>query len=56
MFIFWTIPFICRGCLTSNEDYTLYVSLYVHRRNANLKKLISAFYELVKNNMYPPEE
>ena len=39
-----------------NEDYTLYVSLYVHRGNANLKKLISAFYELVKNNMYPPEE
>ncbi len=38
---------------TSTEDYTLYVSLYVHRNNIRSQELVSAFYDLVKNNFYP---
>ncbi len=31
------------------------VILYVHKNNANANKLVSAFYDLVKNNLYPSE-
>lgn len=40
---------------SANEDYTLYVSLYVHRQNPDMSRLVAAFYDLVKNNMYPLE-
>lgn len=35
------------------EDYTLYVSLYLHKSNVNVRQLVNAFYEVVKNNLYP---
>ena len=35
------------------EDYMLYVSLFVHKDNARKSEIVSAFYELVRNNMYP---
>ncbi|WP_233577234.1 DUF6169 family protein [Parabacteroides sp. TM07-1AC] len=35
------------------EDYTLYVSLYIHKQNRNEQQLVSAFYDLVNNNLYP---
>lgn len=37
------------------EDYTLYVSLYIHKANRSLTQVVAAFYDLVKNNMYPLE-
>ncbi len=37
------------------EDYSLYVSLYLHKNNPDTNKLVSAFYDLVKNNLYPLE-
>lgn len=35
------------------EDYTLYVSIYLHKANPRLRELVAAFYDLVKNNFYP---
>jgi hypothetical protein len=35
------------------EDYMLYVSLLIHSANPNLKQAVDAFYNLVRNNMYP---
>lgn len=35
------------------EDYMLYVSLFVHGSNPLRKDIVSYFYELVRNNMYP---
>ena len=35
------------------EDYMLYVSLFVHKDNTRKAEIVSAFYELVRNNMYP---
>lgn len=35
------------------EDYMLYVSLFVHKDNVKKSEIVSAFYELVRNNMYP---
>ncbi len=40
---------------STTEDYTLYVSLYLHKHNEDSQQLISAFYDLVKNNFYPVE-
>lgn len=37
------------------EDYVLYVSLFVHKDNTRKSEIVSAFYELVRNNMYPIE-
>lgn len=38
---------------TSNEDYTLYVSIYLRKDNSRFLELVSAFYDLIKNNLYP---
>lgn len=38
---------------TSDEDYTLYVSMYLRKDNPQSPSLISAFYDLVKNGFYP---
>ena len=38
-------------CFT--EDYTLYVSIYLHKANPRMWELVSAFYDLVKNDLYP---
>lgn len=38
---------------TSTEDYMLYVSIYLHCENPRRPELVSAFYDLVKNNLYP---
>ena len=35
------------------EDYALYVSIYLHKENPRLSELVAAFYELVKNDLYP---
>lgn len=35
------------------EEYMLYVSLFVHKDNVRKSEIVSAFYELVRNNMYP---
>lgn len=35
------------------EDYTLYVSIYLHKENPHLQEKMQAFYDLVKNNLYP---
>lgn len=35
------------------ENYMLYVSLFVHKDNTRKAEIVSAFYELVRNNMYP---
>lgn len=35
------------------ENYTLYTSLYIRKDNVEAKRLVAAFYELVKNNLYP---
>ena len=35
------------------EDYTLYVSIYIHKQNSRLQELVKAFYDLVKNDLYP---
>ena len=40
---------------SENEDYTLYVSLYLRKDNSDAKRLVAAFYDLVKNNLYPVE-
>lgn len=40
---------------TSTNDYLLYVSMYIHKENPLNKQLISAFYDLVKNDFYPVE-
>ena len=40
---------------TSDEDYTLYVSIYLRKDNPQSQELISAFYDLVKNGLYPVE-
>ena len=37
----------------SDEDYTLYVSMYLRKDNPQSQPLISAFYDLVKNGFYP---
>lgn len=36
----------------NTEDYVLYVSIYIHKENPNKRELISAFYDLIKNNLY----
>lgn len=36
-----------------DEDYMLYVSLFVHAHNPLRKDIVSYFYDLVRNNMYP---
>ena len=38
---------------TSTEEYILYVSIYIRRDNPNNQKLVTAFYDLVKNGFYP---
>lgn len=38
---------------TSNEDYILYVSIYLRKDNPQSSTLVSAFYDLVKNGFYP---
>ncbi|MBD9093734.1 MAG: hypothetical protein EGQ20_14560 [Bacteroides oleiciplenus] len=40
---------------TTTEDYLLYVSMYLHKENPLRKQLMSAFYDLVKNDFYPIE-
>ena len=40
---------------SATDDYMLYVSLYIHRDNPNARQLVAAFYDLVKNNLYPLE-
>lgn len=35
------------------EDYMLYVSIYLHKANPRMRELVSAFYDLVKNDLYP---
>lgn len=40
---------------TTTDDYLLYVSIYLNRENPLRKQLISAFYDLVKNDFYPIE-
>jgi len=35
------------------DDYQLYVSIYLNRDNLERDALVSAFYDLVKNNFYP---
>lgn len=37
------------------EDYQLYVSIYMNKDNQHKDALIAAFYDLVKNNLYPME-
>ena len=47
---------ICKYDASSATDgYMLYVSLYIHRDNPNARQLVNAFYDLVKNNLYPLE-
>ena len=38
---------------TSDEDYILYVSIYLRKDNPKSSELVSAFYDLVKNGFYP---
>ena len=40
---------------STTDDYMLYVSLYIHRDNPDARQLVAAFYDLVKNNLYPLE-
>ena len=40
---------------SATDDYMLYVSLYIHRDNPHVRQLVAAFYDLVKNNLYPLE-
>lgn len=40
---------------SATDDYVLYVSLFMHRDNPNARQLVNAFYDLVKNNLYPLE-
>lgn len=35
------------------DDYRLYVSIYLNKENLERERLVSAFYDLVKNNFYP---
>ncbi len=37
----------------SSDNYMLYVSLYLHKANPRQQDLVRAFYELVKNELYP---
>ena len=37
----------------SDEDYLLYVSIYLRKDNPQLQTLVPAFYDLVKNGFYP---
>ena len=39
----------------STDDYLLYVSMYLHRKNTQRQELVAAFYDLIKNNLYPIE-
>lgn len=39
----------------TTENYLLYVSMFLHKENPLSRQLISAFYDLVKNNFYPTE-
>ena len=39
----------------TTDDYVLYVSIYLHRENPRSEELVNAFYDLVKNNLYPVE-
>ena len=41
---------------TQIDDYLLYVSIYLNKSNSNRNVLVQAFYELVKNNLYPIDE
>lgn len=38
---------------TMTADYQLYVSIYLNKEHSERDALISAFYDLVKNNFYP---
>ena len=38
---------------TSDDDYILYVSIYIRKDNSQLHELVAAFYDLVKNDFYP---
>ena len=38
---------------TTTDDYQLYVSIYLNRNNSQRDELVAAFYDLVKNNLYP---
>lgn len=35
-----------------NESYRLYVSIYINKNNPNKEKIIDAFNELVKTDLY----
>ena len=41
---------------TQIDDYLLYVSIYLNKNNSKRNVLVQAFYELVKNNLYPIDE
>ena len=41
---------------TQIADYLLYVSIYLNKNNSKRNVLVQAFYELVKNNLYPIDE
>ncbi len=41
---------------TQIDDYQLYVSIYLNKNNSRRNVLIQAFYELIKNNLYPIDE
>lgn len=38
---------------TSDDDYILYVSIYLRKDNPQFQELVAAFYDLVKNDFYP---
>lgn len=37
----------------TTDDYQLYVSIYLNKNNFQQNELVAAFYDLVKNNLYP---
>ena len=41
---------------SETEDYRLYVSIYLHKENPRSNILVTAFYQLVSNGMYPVDE
>ena len=48
--------FIKYDASTQIDDYLLYVSIYLNKNNSKRNVLVQAFYELVKNNLYPIDE
>lgn len=39
----------------STDDYLLYVSVFLHKENPHYRELVTAFYDLIRNNFYPIE-